>query len=350
MRTRVTEMLGIKHPIVQAAMGPIAVPRLVAAVSNAGGLGILASGRFLPEEVRGDIRAIRELTDKPFGVNLTAGTPGYEDLARVMIEEEVPLISHGRGNPRWLIEAAKGHDITIMAVVGAVRHAVRAEQDGADIICVSGLEAGGHVSHVSTMVLLPLVVSKVKIPVVGAGGFCDGKGLVAALALGAEGIALGTRFAITQESAMPENIKQLFVSSTEEATLVTPRITGKGLRVLRNRLTESLEEGRKLSWREKISGTLETRRKLGVSWWRFVIGGWRMKKDYEASFSELSNLAAGATLIDKAMKEGDAEHGAIIGGQVCGRIEDIPPAGEIVRRIIDEATAMVGPLRDKVLS
>jgi len=350
MRTRVTEMLGIEYPIVQAAMGPIAVPRLVAAVSNAGGLGILNSGRFAPEELREDIRAIKELTDKPFGVNLTAGTPGYEKLAEVMIEERVPLISHGRGNPRWLIEAARGHGIIIMAVVGALRHAIRAEQDGADIICVSGLEAGGHVSHVSTMVLLPLVAGKVKTPVVGAGGFCDGRGLVAALALGADGIALGTRFAITQESAMPENIKQMFVRSTEDDTLVTPRITGKGLRVLRNRLTDSLEEGRRVSWKEKISGTLETRRKLGVSWWRFIVGGWRMKKDYEASLSELSNLAAGAAMIDKAMTEGDAEYGAVIGGQVCGRVEDIPPAGEVVKRIIAEARSIVGPLRDKVLS
>jgi NAD(P)H-dependent flavin oxidoreductase YrpB (nitropropane dioxygenase family) len=351
MRTRATELLGIKYPIIQAPMGPISVPRLVAAVSNAGGLGILNVGRFTPEEIREDIRAVRELTDKPFGVNLTAGTPGYERLAEAMINEKVPLIVHGRGNPKWLIGTARGSGILIMAQIGAVRHALRAEQDGADILCVAGHEAGGHVSHVSTMVLTPLVASKVKIPVVAAGGFCDGMGLVAALALGAEAVALGTRFAISQESGLPENLKLRYVAASEEDTLVTPLITGTGLRVLRNRFTATLEGGgQKLSWREKVSGTLETRRRLGVSWWRFIVGGWRMKSDYEASFSELSNLAAGAIRIGKAMKEGDEECGAMIVGQVCGRIGDIPSAGDIVQRIVTQAYAVLEPLRDKLLS
>ncbi|MCX5998676.1 MAG: nitronate monooxygenase [Chloroflexi bacterium] len=131
MRTRITELLGIEYPIIQAPMGPIAAPRLVAAVCNAGGLGILASGRMLPEEIREDIRAIREQTDRPFGVNLTAGTPGYERAAQVMIEEKVLLISHGRGNPRWLIESCRGKGVLTMAMVGSVKHAVRAEEDGA---------------------------------------------------------------------------------------------------------------------------------------------------------------------------------------------------------------------------
>ena len=351
MRTRITELLGIQYPIIQAPMGPISVPRLVAAVSNAGGLGILNAGHFTPGEIREDIRAVRELTDKPFGVNLTAGTPGYERIAEAMIDERVPVIVHGRGNPKWLIETARGHGITVMAQIGAVKHALRAERDGADILSVAGLEAGGHVSPVSTMVLTPSVASKVKIPVVAAGGFCDGMGLVAALALGAEGIALGTRFAATQESGLPENIKQRYVDASEADTLVTPRITGTGLRVLRNKFTDTLErEGGKLSWRERISATLETRRMLGVSWWRFIIGGWKMRQDYEASFSELGNLAAGAARIDRAMKEGDAEYGAMIAGQVCGRIDDIPPAREIVERIVAQTRSIMGPLSKKVLS
>jgi len=351
MQTRITDLLGIEHPIIQAPMGPISIPRLVAAVSNAGGLGILNAGHFTPEEIKDDIRSVRALTDKPFGVNLTAGTPGYERLAEVMIEEKVPLIVHGRGNPKWLIETARGQGIIIMAQIGALKHALRAEQDGADIVSVTGHEGGGHVSHVSTMVLTPLVASKIKVPVVAAGGFCDGRGLVAALAMGAEGISLGTRFAITQESGLPENIKQRYVSAGEADTLVTPRITGTGLRVLRNNFTDTLERGgQKLSWREKISGTLETRRSLGVSWWSFIIGGWRMRKDYEASFSELGTLAAGAIRINKAMYDGDAEDGAMIVGQVCGRINDIPSAAEIVRGIVAEANSIVGPLREKVLS
>jgi NAD(P)H-dependent flavin oxidoreductase YrpB (nitropropane dioxygenase family) len=351
MRTRITELLRIRYPIIQAPMGPISVPRLVAAVSNAGGLGILNAGHFTPEEIQEDIRAIKELTDEPFGVSLVAGSPGYEKRAETMIDERVPVIVHGRGNPKWLIETARGSSIIIMAQVGAIRHALRAEEDGADILCTAGHEAGGHVSNVSTMVFTPLVVSRVKIPVVAAGGFCDGMGLVAALALGAEGIALGTRFAVTQESGLPENIKQRYVAASEADTLVTPRITGTGLRVLRNRFTDMLEtEGRRLSWREKISGTLETKRRLQVSWWRFIIGGWKMKKEYEASFSELGNLAAGAVRIDMAMKEGNAEYGAMIAGQVCGRIGDIPPAGEVIERIVAEAHSIMKSLEDKMIS
>jgi NAD(P)H-dependent flavin oxidoreductase YrpB (nitropropane dioxygenase family) len=351
VQTRITELLGIQYPIIQAPMSPISVPRLAAAVSNAGGLGILNAGHFTPGEIRQDIRYVRELTDKPFGVNLTAGTPGYERLAEAMIDERVAVIVHGRGNPQWLIETARGHGIIIMAQIGAVKHALRAERDGADILCVAGLEAGGHVSPVSTMVLTPLIASRVKIPVVAAGGFCDGMGLVAALALGAEGIALGTRFAVTQESGLPENIKQRYLDASETDTLVTPRITGAGLRVLHNKFTDMLErDGKKLSWREKISGTLETRRMLGVSWWRFIIGGWKMRKDYEASFSELGDLAASAVRIDRAMKQGDAEYGVMIAGQVCGRIDDIPSAGEIVERIVAQARNIMGPLSEKVLS
>jgi NAD(P)H-dependent flavin oxidoreductase YrpB (nitropropane dioxygenase family) len=341
MRTRITDLLGIKYPIIQAPASPPAGPRLAATVSNAGGLGIMASGRFIREELRADIRAVREQTDKPFGVNLTAGTPGYEKLVEVMIEEKVRVICHGRGNPKWLIEAAKGQGITIIALVGALKHAVRAEQDGADAVIVSGVEAGGHVSPVSTIVLVPLIASKVKIPVVAAGGFCDGRGLVAALALGAEGIAMGTRFAVTQESDMPPNIKQCYVEATETDTVVTAAITGTGLRVLRNKLTDMLEGGQKLSWRERVSSTLETRKALGVSWWQFLIGGFRMRKAYEASFSELGQLAAGAKRVEQAFVYGDADFGAIPAGQVCGRIDDIPSAREVVERTMAEAEAIL---------
>jgi len=349
MKTRVTELLGIKYPIIQAPMGPIAVPRLVAAVSNAGGLGVLASGRLAPDDIREDIRAIREQTDRPFGVNLTAGTPGYERIAEVLLDEQVPLICHGRGNPKRLIEQAGGRGTRIMAMIGTARHAVRAEQDGADIVAVAGMEAGGHVSYIGTIVSLPLVAARVNIPVVAAGGFCDGRGLLAALALGAEGVVMGTRFAVTQESGMPLNIKQKYVESTEADTVITDAITGTRLRVLRNRLTDDLEgKGRGLSWRERISGALQTRRTLGVSWWQFLAGGFRMRREYEASFSELGSLAAAAVRVDRAFVQGDADFGAMPGGQVCGRIDDIPTAAEIIERTVAEAGAILESLGQKM--
>ena len=336
--------------MIQAPANFVGVPRLVAAVSNAGGLGILASGRLAPEEMREDIRAIREQTDKPFGVNLIAGSPGFEKLAQVFIEEKVPLICHSRGNPKWLIEATRGQGIKIMAMIGALRHAVRADQDGADAVIVQGLEAGGHVGYVSSMVLLPLVASKVKIPVVAAGGFCDGGGLLAALALGAEGIAMGTRFAVTQESPLPSSIKQRYLESSEADTLVTPAITGTRLRVIRNKFTDQLEEGGKLSWRERISGAMKTRKMLGVSWWRFLVGGWSMRKEYEASVSELGHLAAAGVRITKAMVEGDADFGVMPSGQVCGRIDDTPSVQEVIERIVAEASGGLESVREKLLS
>jgi len=352
MKTRITDLLGIRYPIIQAPANFVGVPRLVASVSNAGGFGILASGsRLAPEELREDIRLIREQTDKPFGVNLIAGTPGYERMAQVFIEEKVSLICHSRGNPKWLIEATKGYGIKIMAMVGSLRHATRAEEDGADILIAQGLEAGGHVGYVSTMVSVPLIASKVKIPVVAAGGFCDGAGLLAALALGAEGIAMGTRFAITQESPIPPNIKQRYLEASEADTLVTPAITGTRLRVIKNKFAEMLEEeGQKLSLRERISAALETKKMLGVSWWQFLRGGWSMKKQYEASIAELGHLAAGGVRIAKAMIEGDADFGVLISGQVCGRIDDIPSVQEVIERTVAEAHTILESVRGKMLA
>ena len=351
MRTRITELLGIRYPIIQAPANFVGVPRLVAAVSNAGGFGILASGRLAAEEIRDDIRAVRQLTDKPFGVNLIFGFPGYEKLAEVFMEEKVSLICHSRGNPKWLIDLTANQGVRIMAMVGTVRHATRAEQDGADALMVQGEEAGGHVGHVSTMILLPLVASKVKLPVVGAGGFCDGAGLVAALALGAEGIAMGTRFALTQESPLPASIKQRYLECSENDTLVTPAITGTRLRVISNKFTQMLEEREKsLSWKEKISAAMETRRMLGVTWWRFLLGGWSMRKQYEASISELGHLAAGGVQIRKAMVEGDADFGVMPSGQVCGRIDDIPSVDELVERIVCQAQSLLDSMRNRMVA
>jgi NAD(P)H-dependent flavin oxidoreductase YrpB (nitropropane dioxygenase family) len=351
MKTRITDLLGIKYPIIQAAATFVAVPRLVAAVSSAGGLGILAPGRFAPDKVRKDIRDIREQTDKPFGVNVVLGAPGSEELVEVAIDERVPIINHARGNPEWLIKATKGHGTIIMATVGALKHAIRAEQDGADAIIVQGLEAGGHTGHIATMVLLPLVASRVRIPVVAAGGFCDGRGLAAALALGADGISMGTRFALTQESGLPWNIKQRYLRSTEADTVVTTRITGSRLRVLQNELTDILEKGRQQpSWRENISSALKMRKTLGVSLWPFLLSSLRMKKVYEASFSDLGNLAAGGLMVRKALAEGDENSGAMPCGQVCGRIDDIPVARELIERIIAEARVVLESLGEKILS
>ncbi len=349
MRTRITDLLGIRYPIIQAPANYVGVPRLVAAVSNAGGLGILASGRLAPEDLRQDIRAVKELTGQPFGVNLIAGSPGYEKLAGVFLEENIPVICHSRGNPKWLIEAARGGNVKVMAMIGTLKHALRAEQDGADAVIVQGAEAGGHVGQVSTLVLLPLVASKVKIPVVGAGGFADGKGLVAALALGAEAVAMGTRFALTVESPLPPNVKQRYLESSENDTLVTDAVTGTRLRVIRNTFTDMLEEGRHVGLRDRMAAALRTRKMLGVSWWRFLRGGWSMRKEFEASVSDLGHLAAGGVRIERAMVSGDVDLGVLPSGQVCGRLENIPTVDALMESIVAEAQAVLDEARNKVL-
>lgn len=203
MKTRLTELLGIRHPIIQGAMFWVSFPPLVAAVSNSGGLGILGAAFMSPGELRENIRQIKGLTDEPFGVNFMANNPRIDDLLDVIIEEKVPVVSYGKGNPQRVLERTKPHGVVNIPTMGAVRHAVRAEQDGADAVIVQGTEAGGHTGFVTTLILVPLVASKLRIPVVAAGGIGNGGGLVAALALGAEGISMGSRSLLQRRPLYP---------------------------------------------------------------------------------------------------------------------------------------------------
>lgn len=349
MKTRLTELLGIRHPVVLAPANFVGTPKMVAAVSNAGGFGILAAGRPAPADLAADIETIRRLTANPFGANLIFGAPGFEDQAKVLIQARVPVICHSRGNPRWIIEATRGQGIRLMAMVGSAKQAVRAEADGADAVIVQGSEAGGHVGEVSIMVLLPMVTARVEIPVIAAGGFADGRGLAAALSLGAEGIAMGTRFAVTRESPLPDNVKRCYLAAAETGTLVTEKITGTRLRVLANRCARMLDDkGHSLSWRDRVSAAMEMRKLLGVSWWRFLAGGWGMLKEYETSVSRLGHLAAGGVLIRRAMVEGDADLGVMPAGQVCGQIEDVPGVADLISRIVNEAEETVKSLNARL--
>jgi len=350
MKTRITELFGIKHPIVQAPANFVGLPPVVVAASNAGGLGMLATGLMTPDSARKDIQTIREQTDKPFGVNLVAGAPGYEEVARVLVEERVPIIAHARGHIDWLIPETKARGIKVIQTVGAIRHALNAEREGVDALIVQGTEAGGGVGFISSMVLLPLIAEKVKIPLIAAGGFCDGRGLAAALALGADGVAMGTRMALSKESLIPDNVKQRYIEASEADTVVTSAIIGSRLRVLRNPLVDSLEEtGQKsLSLRERISSSMKTRKELGVSWWRFLIGGWRMKKEYGASMTELASMAAGGMRVPRALVDGDADYGVMPSGQVCGRINNVLTVREIIESTVAEAETIMKMVGEKV--
>ena len=217
MRTRVTELLGIKYPIIQGGMAWIAEPPLAAAVSNAGGLGIITGSYYSPEELRNKIKETKSLTDKPFGVNFTPGCEHLEASLEVCISEGVKVVTYGRGRHTtdMVIEMVKPEGVLCFPVVGSLRQALRVEEEGADAVIVSGAEGGGHVGRISTLVLLALVLRKVKIPVIAAGGFGDARGLAAALAMGADGIQMGTRFICTKESPAHPRIKEMLLSATE---------------------------------------------------------------------------------------------------------------------------------------
>ena len=314
MKTRITELLGIKHPIIQGAMSWVSFPPLVAAVSNAGGLGILGAAFMSPEELRENIRQIKDQTDKPFGVNFMPENPQLDLLLDIIIKEKVPVASYGKGNPHKIIERTRPYGIINMPTMGAVRHAVRAEQDGADAVIVQGTEGGGHTGFVATLVLLPLVASKLKIPVVAAGGIGDGRGMVAALSLGAEGVSMGSRFIVTREAPIPLSIKHYLIQKTEEDTVITDNLTGVRCRVIRNKFAESL---------------LEMTKSKADPW---------------------EIMQHGVGKIRKAFVEGDLESGSFACGQVCGLIEDIPTCQELIERIVIEAEEVIGSMGEKFLS
>ena len=233
MKTRITDLLGIKHPILLSGMSWISVPQMVATVSNAGGLGILATGPLDAEQTRKAVREIRGLTDKPFGANASLLFPGAAQNANVLLEEKVPVINFALGKGDWIVKRAHEYGGKVLATVVNHRHAQRAQDYGTDALIVTGHEAAAHGGDVTSLVLIPSLADTVKIPIIAAGGFCDGRGLAAALALGADGIAMGTRFMTTQESRLHENFKRLSLEKEVYDTLYSDRFDGLPCRVLK---------------------------------------------------------------------------------------------------------------------
>ena len=310
MKTRITELLKIRYPIIQGAMYPVsASASLVAAVSEGGGLGIVEAAKMTPDELRKTIRGIKEKTEKPCGINLIPEAEHLEELLDTMIAEQVPVFSYGIGNPKHIIDKAKEAGLITIPTVGSVRHAVKAERDGAEAIIVQGTEAGGHASFVSTMVLVPLVVERVKIPVVAAGGIGDARGLVAAFALGADGISMGTRFIATKESPAHPRAKQKLLESCEEDTIVTRSVTGVRARAIKNKLTEAYLDS--------------------------------------SSTNDRRGLLKGVSKISAAYCDGDVENGSVAAGQVCGLIDDIPTCHELMERIINGAIPVLEDVKGK---
>ena len=305
MKNRICEMLGIRYPIFLGGMAHVAREPLVSAVSNAGGLGIIGAGGMSPEELDRQIQLVRKATDRPFGVNLMLMDPKVPELVEVVLSAQVPMVTTGAGNPAKYMDSLKGAGVKVFPVVPAVALARRMEKLGADGVIAEGTESGGHVGTETTMALVPQVVDAVRVPVVAAGGIADGRGMAAALALGAEGVQLGTRFLASVEAPVHERYKQAVLKASDRATIVTGRTLGRPVRCLLNKLTRTLAK-------------------------------------YEAEGrppEEFESLAVGG--LRRAVYEGDLEGGSLMAGQVAGLIHEIKPVAEIIEEMVREAAEIL---------
>ncbi|MFD8869519.1 NAD(P)H-dependent flavin oxidoreductase [Streptomyces sp. NPDC059590] len=345
MDTPLTELVGVRHPIVQTGMGWVAGPRLVSATANAGALGILASATMTPHQLRSAVREVGSRTDAPFGVNLRADAADAEERVRIIIEEGVRVASFALAPTRELIARLKDAGVVVIPSVGARRHAEKVAAWGADAVVVQGGEGGGHTGSVGTAVLLPQVVDAVDIPVVAAGGFFDGRGLVAALAYGAAGIAMGTRFLLTSDSTVPDPVKARYLAASVADVIVTTAVDGLPHRMLRSELVASLERsGRVAALTRALRHAAAFRRLSGLSWARMVRDGLAMKHGKELTWSQVLLAANTPMLLKASMVDGRTDSGVMASGQVAGVIDDLPSCAELVERVMAEAAEIVDRL------
>lgn len=307
MKTAITELLNIEAPVIQGGMAWVAENCLAAAVSEAGGLGIIGAASAPADWVREQIRLVKEKTEKPFGVNIMLMSPYAEDVARVVAEEKVPVVTTGAGSPEKYMKMWKEAGIKVIPVVASVALAKRMERCGADALVAEGTEAGGHIGENTTMVLVPQIADAVSIPVIAAGGIADGRGMAAAFMLGAQGVQIGTRFVASQEAQVHENYKNYIVKAKDIDSRVTGRSTGHPVRALRNQMTKTYLE----------------------------------KEQAGVPFEELELLTLGS--LRKAVVEGDVVNGSVMAGQSAAMIHDILPCKEIIEKLIAQAeTVMKG--------
>ncbi|MFF9032778.1 NAD(P)H-dependent flavin oxidoreductase [Streptomyces iakyrus] len=343
--TALTELVGVRTPIVQTGMGWVAGPRLVSAAANAGALGILASATMTPEQLRSAVREVRSRTDAPFGVNLRADASDAGERVRIILDEGVKVASFALAPRPELIARLKDAGVVVIPSVGARRHAEKVAAWGADAVLVQGAEGGGHTGSVATTVLLPQVVDAVDIPVIAAGGFRDGRGLVAALAFGAAGVAMGTRFLLTSDSTVPDAVKARYLAAGVQDVTVTTKVDGLPHRMLRTDLVDALERsGRAASLLRALRHASAFRRESGMSWTGLVRDGLAMKRGKELTWGQVLLAANTPMLLKAAMVDGRTDLGVMACGQVGGIIDDLPSCAELVDGIMAEAHATLGRL------
>ena len=348
-RTRITELFGIKHPILLAGMNQVTHPELVAAVSNAGGLGVLAISGLTLDQTRKYIRDIRKLTDKPFGINQALIRPLAKEKIDIAIEEKVRVVCYSLGKP-WFMDRVHAYGGKVVGSVAMSKHATKAAELGVDALIVTGHEAAGHGGSVTSLVLIPVVASVVKTPLIAAGGFSDGRGLAAALALGAEAVSMGTRFMVTKECRVKEPFKQLILRATEEDTFYSAVFDGLPSRVLKSQASEEMMSHKGFHLSDWISSGLAVKRMMNLSWWEFLQTSWRMRKGEERlGLIQQALLADHVTRQGKAI-EGDVAEGILVAGQSSGGVKDIPTCQELVDRIVAEAEEVLNEVRSKMVS
>ena len=312
MNTRLCELLGIEYPVIQGGMAWVATAELAAAVSNGGGLGLIAAGGAPAEVVREQIRKCRTLTDKPFGVNVMLMNPASDEIMQVIIEEKPAVVATGAGNPGKYIPALKEAGIKILPVVASVAMAKKMEKDGADAVIAEGTEAGGHIGEITTMCLIPQIADAVSIPVVAAGGIADKRGAIAAFALGADGIQVGTRFICSDECIAHENYKAAVLKAKDRDAVVTGRSTGAPVRALKNKLTKEYDRLEKAG----------------------------------ADFEEIEALGVGG--LRRAFEEGDVQMGSLMAGQSAAMVNKIEPCADIIRSYFEGAEEVIEEIKGKL--
>ncbi len=305
IRTAICDLLGIEYPIIQGGMAWVSTKELVVAVSEAGALGIIGAGNAPPDFVREQVRGVKERTRRPYGVNIPLFSPFVDEVVRICIEEQVPVVTTGAGSPSAVIPPLKAAGIKVVPVVGGVALARRVERMGADAIIAEGMESGGHIGDVTTMALIPQVADAVKVPVIAAGGIADGRGLVAALALGAQGIQMGTRFICTTECTAHANYKERICRAGDRSTVTSGHSLGHPVRAIRNQMTQQFLELEKL----------------------------------KVSEDEIISFGTGKLRI--AAVEGDTEQGTVMAGQISGLIHSVIPAAQLVQQVMNDAEAVI---------
>jgi NAD(P)H-dependent flavin oxidoreductase YrpB (nitropropane dioxygenase family) len=340
LQTAACERLGSRYPIVQTAMGYVADPELVAASCNAGAFGILACATLKAGEVGPAIDRVRALTDRPFGVNFLTFQPGAPEIVATILAKRVRAVSFARGPDAVMIARFKSAGMICIASVGALRHAQKSAELGADMLIVQGGEGGGHTGSVATTVLLPQVLDAVKIPVFAAGGFADGRGLAAALAYGAAGVAMGTRFLMTRDSPVPEATKARYVKAGVDDVFVTTKLDGIPHRMLRNELSARIEKASGAGMLvTALRNALELKRLTGASFGDMLRSAGAMARSSDMTFGQALLAANSPVLLQRAVVQGHPSEGIMASGQVAGRLGDLPSCAELIERIVRDAEA-----------